>query len=76
MAVFTELTGDEVRAFVAHLQAGELQSVQPVHAGIENTKPSRRVKQRQRRHRRTEAPRTALKGEFFPTRSNSMGARG
>jgi homoserine kinase type II len=37
MAVFTELTDDEVRAFVAHLQAGELQSVQPVHAGIENT---------------------------------------
>ena len=37
MAVFTELTDDEVRAFVAGLQAGELQAVQPVHAGIENT---------------------------------------
>jgi homoserine kinase type II len=37
MAVFTELTDEEVRAFVAHLQAGELQSLQPVHAGIENT---------------------------------------
>ncbi|MCW5659862.1 MAG: homoserine kinase [Burkholderiaceae bacterium] len=37
MAVFTELTDDEVRAFVAHLQAGELLSVEPVHAGIENT---------------------------------------
>jgi homoserine kinase type II len=37
MAVFTELTDDEVRAFVARLHAGELQSVQPVHAGIENT---------------------------------------
>jgi homoserine kinase type II len=37
MAVFTELTDDEVRAFVARLQAGELQSMEPVHAGIENT---------------------------------------
>ena len=37
MAVFTELTDDEVRAFVAQLHAGELQSLQPVHAGIENT---------------------------------------
>jgi homoserine kinase type II len=37
MAVFTELTDDEVRAFAAHLHAGELQSVEPVHAGIENT---------------------------------------
>jgi homoserine kinase type II len=37
MAVFTELTDDEVRAFVAQLHAGELQALQPVHAGIENT---------------------------------------
>jgi len=37
MAVFTELTDEEVRAFVAQLHAGELQALQPVHAGIENT---------------------------------------
>jgi homoserine kinase type II len=37
MAVFTELTDEKVRAFVAQLHAGELQSLQPVHAGIENT---------------------------------------
>jgi len=37
MAVFTELAEEEVRAFVARLHAGELQSVQPVPAGIENT---------------------------------------
>ncbi len=37
MAVFTELTDDEVRAFVTQLHAGELQALQPVHAGIENT---------------------------------------
>jgi len=37
MAVFTELTDDDVRAFVARLDAGDLQALQPVHAGIENT---------------------------------------
>jgi homoserine kinase type II len=37
MAVFTELASDEVRAFVAQLHAGELVSLQPIGAGIENT---------------------------------------
>jgi len=37
MAVFTELAADEVRAFAAQLRAGELESLEPIGAGIENT---------------------------------------
>jgi homoserine kinase type II len=37
MAVFTELATHEVRAFVALLHAGELTTVEPIGAGIENT---------------------------------------
>ena len=37
MAVFTELTDDEVRAFVAHLHVGELRRCAGIQAGIENT---------------------------------------
>lgn len=37
MAVFTELHTDEVRAWLRPLQVGELVSMEPVTAGIENT---------------------------------------
>jgi homoserine kinase type II len=37
MAVFTELARHEVEAFVAHLQAGHLNELTPIGAGIENT---------------------------------------
>ncbi|HSW22671.1 MAG TPA: homoserine kinase [Burkholderiaceae bacterium] len=37
MAVFTELASHEVKAFVAHLHAGELIDLLPIGAGIENT---------------------------------------
>ena len=37
MAVFTEVTPDEARAFVARLGIGELSELRGIRAGIENT---------------------------------------